>query len=144
MTDEKRLALLHEYLSSGMLKTPFEKEKGLSKGCISNWLRIFAVEDKPVLPPQVTVTDMKNDPDKEELLQEIARLKQELRFRSLELKRIEMARDAPRQSLCPRLSYTYLLLIIIVILVKLLVSYEILQVYIKQPCYLHQRLQWRL
>ena len=94
MTDEKRLALLHEYLSSNSLKTPFEKEKGLSKGIISSWLRIFAVDDKPVLFSQASVTDMKKDPDKEELLQEIDRLKQELRSNSLDLKRKEMARDA--------------------------------------------------
>ena len=37
---------------------------------------------------------MKKDPDKEELLQEIDRLKQELRLKSLDLKRTEMARDA--------------------------------------------------
>lgn len=94
MTDEKRLALLQEYLSSGLLRTPFEKEKGLSKGCISNWLRIFAVTNKPVTPSQAAVTDMTKDPDKVELLQEIARLKQELRSQSIDLKRTEMARDA--------------------------------------------------
>ncbi len=63
------------------------------------WLRTFAVEtkveNKPVVSlPQAAVTDMKKDPDKEELLQEIDRLKQELRFKSLDLKRTEMARDA--------------------------------------------------
>ncbi len=94
MTDEKRLALLQEYLSCGMLKTPFEKEKGLWRGSISNWLRIFAVEDKPVQSAQVAVTEMKKEPDKEGLLQEIAQLKQELRSKSLDLKRTEMARDA--------------------------------------------------
>ena len=97
MTDEKRLALLKEYLSSGKSKRRFQKEKGLSHSSISNWLRIFAVEDKPVvLTSQAAVTDMQKDkdPDKEELLQEIARLKQELRLTSLDLKRTEMARDA--------------------------------------------------
>ena len=94
MTDEKRLALLNEYLSSGKSKNAFEKEKGLSQHCISNWLRTFAVENKPVLLSQVAVTDMKKDPDKEELLQEIDRLKQELRLKSIDLKRTEMARDA--------------------------------------------------
>ena len=95
MTDEKRLALLNEYLSSGKSKNAFEKEKGLSQHCISNWIRTFAVEDKPVVQlPQAAVTDMKKDPDKEELLQEIDRLKQELRLKSLDLKRTEMARDA--------------------------------------------------
>ena len=98
MTDEKRMALLQEYLSSGMSKYAFEKEKGLSQKSISNWLRIFAVEDKPAaLFPQSIVTDMKKDLDKEELLQEIARLKQELRSKSLDLKRTEMARDAYEQ-----------------------------------------------
>ena len=94
MTDEKRLALLDEFLYSGKSKNAFEKEKGLSQHCISNWLRTFAVENKPVLLSQVAVTDMKKDPDKEELLQEIDRLKQELRLKSLDLKRTEMARDA--------------------------------------------------
>ena len=95
MTDEKRMALLQEFLSSGMLKTPFEKERGLSKGSISSWLRTFAVENDPVVSlPQDVVTEMKKDPDKEELLQEIARLKQELRCKSIDLKRTEMARDA--------------------------------------------------
>ena len=94
MTDEKRLALLNEFLSSGKSKKRFEKEKGLSNCSISRWLRIFAVENKPVLSSQAAVTDMKKDPDKEELLQEIDRLKQELRLKSLDLKRTEMARDA--------------------------------------------------
>ena len=94
MTDEKRLALVEEYLSSGMPKSRFEKENGLSDGCISYWIRTFAVEDKPVLSSQVAVTDMKKDPDKEQLLQEIDRLKQELRLKSIDLKRTEMARDA--------------------------------------------------
>ena len=94
MTDEKRLALLDEFLSSGKSKKRFEKEKGLSNCSISRWLRIFAVENKPVLSSQAAVTDMKKDPDKEELLQEIDRLKQELRLKSLDLKRTEMARDA--------------------------------------------------
>ena len=94
MTDEKRLALVEEYLSSGKSKYAFEKEKGLSQHCISNWIRTFAVEDKSLLSSHVAVTDMKKDPDKEELLQEIDRLKQELRLKSLDLKRTEMARDA--------------------------------------------------
>ena len=95
MTDEKRMALLQEYLSSGMSKYSFEKEKDLSHKSISNWLRIFAVEDKSVAcMPQPVVTDMKKDPNTEELLQEIDRLKQELRLKSLDLKRTEMARDA--------------------------------------------------
>ena len=94
MTDEKRLAFVEEYLSSGKSRNAFEKEKGLSQHCISNWIRTFAVEDKPVLSSQVAVTDMKKDPDKEQLLQEIDRLKQELRLKSIDLKRTEMARDA--------------------------------------------------
>ena len=63
--------------------------------CISKWLRTFAVEYKPVVSKsQESVTDMEKDPDKEELLEEIARLKQELRSKSIDLKRTEMARDA--------------------------------------------------
>ena len=94
MTDEKRLAFVEEYLSSGKSRNAFEKEKGLSQHCISNWIRTFAVEDKSLLSSHVAVTDMKKDPDKEELLQEIDRLKQELRLKSIDLKRTEMARDA--------------------------------------------------
>ena len=94
MTDEKRLAFVEEYLSSGKSKNAFEKEKGLSQHCISNWIRTFAVEDKSLLSSHVAVTDMKKDPDKEQLLQEIDRLKQELRLKSIDLKRTEMARDA--------------------------------------------------
>ena len=94
-SDDQKLALLSEYLHSGKSKTTLEKEKGLGHGNISRWLRIFAVEDKLVdSNPQAVVTDMKKDPDKEELLQEIDRLKQELRLKSLDLKRTEMARDA--------------------------------------------------
>ena len=77
-----------------MSKSRFERENGLSDGSILNWIRIFAVENNPVISSQVAVTDMKKDPDKEELLQEIDRLKQELRLKSLDLKRTEMARDA--------------------------------------------------
>ena len=77
-----------------MSKSRFERENGLSDGSILNWIRIFAVENNPVISSQVAVTDMKKDPDKEELLQEIARLKQELRCKSIDLKRTEMARDA--------------------------------------------------
>ena len=94
MTDEKRLAFVEEYLYSGKSRNAFEKEKGLSQHCISNWIRTFAVEDKSLLSSHVAVTDMKKDPDKEELLQEIDRLKQELRLKSIDLKRTEMARDA--------------------------------------------------
>ena len=56
-TDEQRLALLSEYLSSGMSMSRFQKEKGLSHSSISRWLRIFAVDDKPVQSSQVVVMD---------------------------------------------------------------------------------------
>ena len=46
-----------------------------------------------MLSSQVVLTDMKKAPDREELLQEIERLKQDLRLKSLDLKRTEMARD---------------------------------------------------
>ena len=62
MTDEKRLALVEEYLSSGKSRYAFEKEKGLSHKCISNWIRTFAVEDNAVvIMPQTAVTDMTNE-----------------------------------------------------------------------------------
>lgn len=95
LTDEKRLAFVEEYLSSGKPKSSFEKENDLANGSISKWIRTFAVEDNAVvIIPRSAVTDMEKDPDKEELLQEIARLKQELRSKSIDLKRTEMARDA--------------------------------------------------
>ena len=95
LTDEKRLAFLEEYLSSGKSKSSFEKENDFANGSISKWIRTFAVEDNAVvIIPRSAVTDMEKDPDKEELLQEIARLKQELRSKSIDLKRTEMARDA--------------------------------------------------
>ena len=94
MTDEKRLVLLKEYLSSGKKTSVFEREKGLSNGIISKWLRIFASEDKPASPVMQDLSMyMKKDPDNEDLLQEIARLKEELRSKSRDLKRAEMARD---------------------------------------------------
>ena len=49
MDDSKRLSLLEEYLSSTLLKTTFEKGKGLAKGSISKWLISFATEDKPTI-----------------------------------------------------------------------------------------------
>ena len=76
MTDEQRLSLLSEYEVSGMSKRHFEEEKGLSNGTISKWLRNFAIEDTSV-SSQKSAKDMKHDPDKEELLDEITRLKQE-------------------------------------------------------------------
>ena len=94
MTDDKRLSLLNAYLCSGKSKNAFEKENGLSQHSISNWLRIFAVEEKVLVSSQATVMDLKKAPEKEELLEEIGRLKQELRLKSLDLKRAEMARDA--------------------------------------------------
>ena len=95
LSNEEKLSLLKEYLSVGISKMSYEKEKGLTHGTISNWLRTFALEDNAVvIMPQSAVTDMKKDPDKEELLREIAQLKQELRSKSIDLKRTEMARDA--------------------------------------------------
>jgi hypothetical protein len=95
MTDTKRLALLEAYLSSGKSRNAFEKERGLSPHCISNWLRTFAIEDNAVVcMPQSAVREMSNDPEKEGLLREIARLKQEVRSKSIDLRRTEMARDA--------------------------------------------------
>ena len=93
-TDEEKLSLISEYFRSGKSIWAFSEEKGLGHSRLSDWLRIFAVENKPVLSTHAAVTDMKKDPDKEELLQEIDRLKQELRLKSLDLKRTEMARDA--------------------------------------------------
>ena len=95
MDDSKRLSLLEEYLSSTLLKTTFEKGKGLAKGSISRWLISFAIEDKPTI---VNVAlPMSKENDKTELLNpddEIVRLRQELKAKELELKRATMARDA--------------------------------------------------
>ena len=93
--DSKRLSLLEEYLSSTLLKTTFEKEKGLAKGSISRWLISFAIEDKPTI---VNVAlPMSKENDKTELLNpddEIVRLRQELKAKEQELKLATMARDA--------------------------------------------------
>ena len=95
MDDAKRLSILQEYLSSSSLKEPFEREKGIGKGSISRWLRIFAIEDKPqtvkVVLPMNTENDSKIVTDSDS---EIARLRQELKAKDLELKRVTMARDA--------------------------------------------------
>ena len=94
-TNEERLSLISEYFLSGKSIWAFSEEKGLGHSRLSDWLRIFAVEDKLVdSNPRAALTDMKRDSEKEELLQEIDRLKQELRLKSLDLKRTEMARDA--------------------------------------------------
>lgn len=95
MDDAKRLSLLEEYLSSTSLKTTFEREKGLHKGAISNWLRNFAIEDKPT-PAKVTLP-MSKETEILELVNpddELVRLRQELKAKELELKRVTMARDA--------------------------------------------------
>jgi transposase-like protein len=93
-TNEKKLSLISEYFRSGKSIWAFSEEKGLGHSRLSDWIRTFAVEGKFMSSSQAAVTDMKKDPDKEELLQEIDRLKQELRLKSLDLKRMEMARDA--------------------------------------------------
>lgn len=95
MDDAKRLSILQEYLTSSSLKTPFEREKGLHKGAISNWLRNFAIEDKAQIVK--VVVPMSTDNDSQHLLDpdsEIALLRQELKAKELELKRATMARDA--------------------------------------------------
>ena len=93
--DSKKLSLLEEYLSSTLLKTTFEKEKGLAKGSISRWLTNFAIEDKPTIVK--VALPMSKENDKTELLNpddEIVRLRQELKAKKQELKLATMARDA--------------------------------------------------
>ena len=93
--DSKKLSLLEEYLSSTLLKTTFEKEKGLAKGSISRWLTNFAIEDKPTIVK--VALPMSKENDKTELLNpddEIVRLRQELKAKEQELKLATMARDA--------------------------------------------------
>ena len=93
--DSKKLSLLEEYLSSTLLKTTFEKEKGLAKGSISRWLTSFAIEDKPTIVK--VALPMSKENDKTELLNpddEIVRLRKELKINELELKRATIARDA--------------------------------------------------
>lgn len=97
MTDEKRLAILNEYLSSGKSRWRFAKENGIPQTTFSNWVRIFAVDKVTVSSPHETAIDMNKDHEKEELLIEISRLRQELRQKSLDLKYTEMARDAYEQ-----------------------------------------------
>ena len=66
MDDSKRLSLLEEHLSSTLLKTTFEKGKGLAKGSISRWLISFATEDKPTIVKVASPLSKEND--KTELL----------------------------------------------------------------------------
>ena len=97
MTDEKRLAILNEYLSSGKSRWRFAKENGIPQTTFSNWVRIFAVDKVTASSPHEPAIDMNKDQEKEELLIEISRLRQELRQKSLDLKYTEMARDAYEQ-----------------------------------------------
>ena len=95
MSDAKRLSLLKEYLSSDLTKAAFEREKGLSKCSISNWLRIFTLEDKSTI--EKTALSMKKDTNEtslQDLSNENLRLKNELKIKELELRCATMARDA--------------------------------------------------
>ena len=47
MNDEKRLAIIREYLETSKSKAQIQHERGLSKNAISKWLCKFAIEDKP-------------------------------------------------------------------------------------------------
>ena len=95
MNDERRLGYIQLYLASNQTKQEFEKENGLGRDSISNWLRTFAIEDKTTsvtLSPSMSTlpTNIEQESPEEEL----RRLKLELKTKELELKRVTMARDA--------------------------------------------------
>lgn len=80
-TDTERLALLQEYLSGGLTKYAFCKQHGLSQTRITYWLRKFGLEDKPS-PHAMKKKPQANEPQPAtdaELLEELARVKEELR-----------------------------------------------------------------
>ena len=95
MTDERRLKFLQEYLASNQTRREFEKVNDLGRDSISNWLRIFAIEDKK---ESISLTSsMKTQPsidNPESAEEELHRLRLELKVKQLELKRVTMARDA--------------------------------------------------
>ena len=90
ISKEERLLLLREYLSSPITKSSFEKEKGLSKGAIYHWLRIFALEDKP---NPIIMSEIEKTTD-DELKKKIYALEQENKKLKTDLKYTTMARDA--------------------------------------------------
>ena len=92
MTDVKRLEIIEEYLHTSGSKTKFLKERGIKWKAVSRWMSTFAIEKT-----QATVTPMdNNNVNKADLSEadEIARLKQELRDKDLELRKSNMLRDA--------------------------------------------------
>lgn len=95
MNDERRLGYIRLYLASNQTKSEFEKENGLGRDSISNWLRTFAIEDKTTsvsLAPSMST--LPTNIEQESAEEELRRLKLELKTKELELKRVTMARDA--------------------------------------------------
>lgn len=88
-TDAYRLSILHEYLNSEKSRYQIEKEKGLSQGRISHWLRIFGIEDKPK-NSQMSKKIVPQD----QLRKENEALRLKVRQLEHELKESNMARDA--------------------------------------------------
>lgn len=90
ISKEERKCYVMEYLSSPLSKHLFEKEKGLSYNSIRNWLRIFALEDKP----KPIIMSKESSMTEQELSREINALRQEVKRLKAELKYSNMARDA--------------------------------------------------
>ena len=73
-------------------KYTIEKENGISRGSIRNWLRIFGLEDKPFplnMKDKVVSTGTEDVSSEEDITSLKVRIKQ----LESELKRAEMARD---------------------------------------------------
>lgn len=90
ISTSERISYLQEYMSSPLSKYQFEKEKGLTRNSILNWLRIFAVEDKP----KPLIMDRDSSKTEQDLRMEIYKLRQELKKTKAELQYTKMARDA--------------------------------------------------
>lgn len=90
--DHIRLEILNSYLHGSKGKYTLEKENGISRGSIRNWLRIFGLEDKPfpLNMKDKAVTTGTEDVSSEK---DIASLKVRIKELESELKRAEMARD---------------------------------------------------
>lgn len=90
--DQIRLEILNSYLHGSKGKYTLEKENGISRGSIRNWLRIFGLEDKPFplnMKDKVVSTGTEDVSSEED----ITSLKVRIKELESELKRAEMARD---------------------------------------------------
>lgn len=90
--DHIRLEILNSYLHGAKGKYTIEKENGISRGSIRNWLRIFGLEDKP-LAFQMKDKDVSTRDEEVSSEEDITSLKLRIKQLESDLKRAEMARD---------------------------------------------------